>query len=75
MLPDSKRPHAAIGHRIRSARDMRGLTLAAFARALRLSSTEVWRYEAGVRLPRNDRLIEISDVLGVSLDHLLRGEQ
>ena len=33
----------------------------------------VYRYERGIRSPDADELMRIADVLGVSLDHLVRG--
>lgn len=62
-----------IGHRIREARDRRGLTQISLARKLGTSAQDVGQIENGWRAASVPRLHGIADVLGVDPDWLLTG--
>lgn len=64
-------PHSVLGMRLREARELLGRTQSEFANDLGVSQSQLWKWEAGVRRPKLDRLRAIADRLKVSLDHLL----
>ncbi len=57
--------------RLRSARIFRGLTLQKMADCLDLALRTYQHYEAGVREPHYDMLVQIADILDVPTDFLL----
>lgn len=64
-----------LGARIRAARLARGLTIMAFATALRAWPSQVSRWENGKHRPSRRVLEEIEAVLGVSLPPDPKGPQ
>ena len=57
--------------RLRSARIFRGLTLQKMSDCLDLALRTYQHYEAGVREPHYDMLVQIADILDVPTDFLL----
>lgn len=56
--------------RLRAARVKTGMTTTEVAFALYTSQSAVSRYETGVNLPRLDRIVDMAELYGVSLDWL-----
>ena len=68
-----QRPYHVVGQRIRLARETRGISQHDFATQLGIEQSHVWKWEAGLRRPCWERLIEISRTLRVSLDFIMCG--
>ena len=65
-----------LGNRIRQLRAERGWSQRELARRIGAASKSVISYyELGERYPSYETLVRISDVFGVSIDFLLKGEQ
>lgn len=62
----------AIGQRIKTARERKGLTQEQLAEQVDLSPMHVSVIERGVKLPKLETLINIANVLDVSADVLLQ---
>ena len=62
----------AIGKRIKSARDKKGMTQEQLAELVNLSPMHVSVIERGNKLPRLETLINIANILDVSADVLLQ---
>ena len=62
----------AIGNRIKSAREKKGLTQEHLAEQVNLSPMHISVIERGNKLPRLETLINIANVLDVSADILLQ---
>ena len=62
----------AIGKRIKSAREKKGLTQEQLAEQVNLSPMHIRVIERGNKLPRLETLINIANVLDVSADILLQ---
>ena len=62
----------AIGKRIKSAREKKGLTQEQLAEQVNLSPMHISVIERGNKLPRLETLIKIANVLDVSADILLQ---
>lgn len=62
----------AIGKRIKSAREKKGLTQEQLAEQINLSPMHISVIERGNKLPRLETLINIANVLDVSADILLQ---
>lgn len=62
----------AIGKRIKSAREKKGLTQEQLAEEVNLSPMHISVIERGNKLPRLETLINIANVLDVSADILLQ---
>ena len=62
----------AIGKRIKSAREEKGLTQEQLAEQVNLSPMHISVIERGNKLPRLETLIKIANVLDVSADTLLQ---
>lgn len=60
-----------IGERIKMARKQKGLTQAELGLAVGVQEITIRKYELGKRQPRIEKLQDIADVLGVSLNSLL----
>ena len=67
--PDSELA-AAVGARVKSLREERGLSQRALALRLEMSSSTIAKYEAGVHTPPLAVLVRLAAVLDVSLDQL-----
>lgn len=66
------RKHLNIGGKIQARRKAMGLSQEALAQLTGVSRQSVTKWETGQSAPDLDRLVELADVLGVSLDFLLR---
>lgn len=64
---------AAFGCRLKEMRKERGLTQEQLAEALNISTPHLGNIEIGKRGISVDLLMEVSDVLNVSVDFLIRG--
>jgi len=62
-----------ISQRIRHYRQKKGLTQEAVATALGVRKENYAKYESGERNPKDDRLVEIAKILGVSYNALTEG--
>jgi len=63
-----------LGSRIAAMRKRKGLTQTAFAKEMGVSNTSANEWEQDVSKPSIDRLPLMADVLGVTVDALLRTE-
>ena len=63
-----------MGNRIAKLRHMRGLSQAALAKVLGLSTSTIAMYEQGRREPSVSIIIALAGVLGVTIDYLLTGQ-
>ena len=63
-----------VGQRIKSAREQRGMSLKNLAERAGAHLSNLSCYENGKRTPALDLFIKIAQVLGVSTDYLLGGE-
>lgn len=63
-----------LGPRIAALRRAAGMNQADLAARLKISPSAVGMYEQGRREPSADILVAMSDIFGVSLDYLIRGE-
>lgn len=66
---------AKFGKRVRSLREMRGLTQEQFADEMSITYTHSNRIENGTRVPSLDLMIEMAEFFGVLLDFLIMGRQ
>ena len=64
---------AAFGCRLKETRKERGLTQEQLAEVLNISTPHLGNIEIGKRGISIDLLVEVSDVLNVSVDFLIRG--
>ena len=62
------------GKRLKSAREMKGLSMADLAGEMEdiVSRQAIYKYEAGKMLPDSTVLIKLAEVLGVNVDYLFR---
>lgn len=65
---------AAIGSRLREARNMVKLTQEQLAEKVGIGTTYISDIERGAKFPSLSLFIKIVDALGVSSDYILRGE-
>ena len=63
-----------VGGRIRYIRTQRGLTLEQLADRAEISKSFLWDVEQGSDIS-GERLLRVANVLGASLDYLMRGEK
>jgi len=57
--------------RLKSRRNHRGLTMVEIARTLEISKQSIHQWETMKTLPSADKLSELADVLGCSIDYLV----
>ena len=63
------------GNLIALCRKEKGLTQAALAERLGVSDRAVSKWETGRSLPDADNMLELSRILGITVDELLKGEK
>lgn len=63
------------GNLIAQCRKEKGLTQAALAEQLGVSDRAVSKWETGRSLPDADNMLELSRILGITVDELLKGEK
>ena len=63
-----------LGQRIVSLRGERGWSQEDLAQALEVSRQSVSKWETDRSVPELDKLIKLSDLFGLTLDQLVRGE-
>ena len=65
---------AIFGKRLKSAREMKGLSMADLAGEMQdiVSRQAIYKYEAGKMLPDSTVLIKLAEVLSVNVDYLFR---
>lgn len=61
----------AVGARIRTAREAKGMTQEDLAAALELSRNHISVIERGIKAPRLETFVALANILGVSADSLL----
>ena len=59
-----------MGKQFQRARQARGLTQAELARRAKVRLRSLQEWEQGTRIPRFDRVVQLADGLGVTLDYL-----
>jgi len=59
--------------RIKEKREEKGMTQAELAEAMEVSQQAIAKWEIGVGMPRADKLVKLSEVLGCSLEELMKG--
>jgi transcriptional regulator with XRE-family HTH domain len=57
--------------RLKELRDHRKLTMVDVARTLEISKQSIHQWEAMKTVPSSDKLVELADILGCSLDYLV----
>ena len=67
-------PHT-VGERLRYVREQRGMSLEALAELAGLSKSFLWEVERDRSGISGERLLSVANVLGASLDYLLRGQR
>ena len=72
-MPEPTTEPTTVGGRIRLVRNQRKLTLEQLAEKAGISKSFLWDVEQGSDIS-GDRLLRVANVLGASLDYLLRGE-
>lgn len=65
----------SIAERIKTARVRCGLTQELLTEKMSVSGSTIARWEQGKGFPRADELAALSDVLGVSTDYLIKGQE
>lgn len=65
----------SVGERLRFVRGQRGLSLEALAERAGVSKSFLWEVENDKSGISGERLLSVANVLGASLDYLMRGEQ
>ena len=65
----------SVGERLRFIRGQRGLSLDALAERAGVSKSFLWGVENDKSGISGERLLKVANVLGASLDYLLRGER
>lgn len=63
-----------MGARIAALRRAAGMSQAQLAEKLKISSSSVGMYEQDRRQPSLDVVVSVSEILGVSIDFLVKGE-
>ena len=63
-----------LGKRLRKAREAHGMPADELGRRLGSSGQAYRRYERGEVMPKIDQLLDICDILGVTLDRIVYGE-
>lgn len=63
-----------IGARIQSRRKSMGISQEELAQRMGVSRQSVTKWETGASAPELERVVQLSDVLGVGLDYLLRDD-
>jgi transcriptional regulator with XRE-family HTH domain len=72
-MPEHESEPTTVGGRIRHVRTQRGLTLEQLAEKSEISKSFLWDVERGSDIS-GERLLRVANVLGASLDYLMRGE-
>ena len=63
----------AIGERLLALRMQKGMTQEELAEYLKVSRQSVSKWELNKTLPDVDKMVQLADLYGVSMDHLVRG--
>jgi transcriptional regulator with XRE-family HTH domain len=72
-MPERESEPTTVGGRIRLVRTQRGLTLEQLAEKAEISKSFLWEVEQGSDIS-GERLLRVANVLGASLDYLMRGK-
>ena len=59
--------------KIKTLREKAGLKQADLARKLNVGQSAVSMWETGLAMPRTDKLPELAEILGCTVDELLKG--
>jgi transcriptional regulator with XRE-family HTH domain len=65
----------AFGARLKELRKQKGWTQKELANQLDIRFSQLNKYECGMHIPPIERLIQLSDILGVTLDYLVMGNR
>ena len=66
---------AAVGSRIKDLRKARGWTMKELAVRLGVGPTHLNKYESGLHAPPLEKLTQLADLFGVTVDYLVTGRQ
>jgi len=66
---------AAVGARIKDLRKARGWTMKDLAGRLGVRHTHLSKYESGLHAPPLEKLVQLGDLFGVTVDYLVTGRQ
>ena len=69
----NKQLYKEFGNRVKQLRRQRQWTQKELAEKLNLLSSQVNKYESGLNIPSIDKLIQLAQIFGISLDYLLTG--
>lgn len=72
-MPERESQPTTVGGRIRYVRMQRGLTLEQLADQAEISKSFLWEVERGSDIS-GERLLRVANVLGASLEYLMRGK-
>jgi transcriptional regulator with XRE-family HTH domain len=64
-----------VGHRVKESRLQKGISQANLAEQINMSVSYISRIETAKKQASLEALVRISNVLGVTMDHLLKGNQ
>ncbi len=74
-LMQDEKLRAAFGARVKELRKQRGWTQKELASKLGLRFSHLNKYEGGWHVPPADKLVQMSEVLDVTVDYLLTGDR
>lgn len=61
-----------LGEKLKVAREEKGITMKELASNVYVSERMIYYYEEDIRVPPVKTAVKLADILGVSLDYLLR---
>jgi len=68
-------PVTTLGQRIREARECAQIRHVDFARLVGTTANTLWKWESDTNPPRStEKLVQIADALGITLDWLIAGK-
>ena len=65
----------AFGARLKTLRKQKGWTQKQLANQVDMRFSQLNKYECGMHIPPIEKLVQLSDILGVTLDYLLTGNR
>ena len=75
LLMQDQEIRKAFGLRLKELRKQRGWTQKELAKQIDIRFAQLNKYECGMHIPPIERLIQLSAVLGVTLDYLVMGNE
>jgi transcriptional regulator with XRE-family HTH domain len=65
----------AFGLRLKALRKQKGWTQKELANQIDIRFAQLNKYECGMHIPPIEKLVQLSDILGVTLDYLIKGNR